>query len=311
MRGRHAATRLAAPMSLALAAVAGAALAQPAEILIRDKAVVPENIASLKDGTVFMGSVGTANIYRAAPGAGEATVWSAPAVHGMARVMGVFADEARGELLACDAGGREAEGKPASPSVIKALDLSTGQVKSSHPLGEGRSCNDLTRTEDGTIYASDMGGHILRLKAGERAFSPWISDPQIASADGLAVMGGQLYVNTFRSGLLYRIAIQPNGDPGAPVRIATSLPLTQPDGMRLVGDKLLLAEGSGRVSELSFSGDTATVRVLKEGLPDSPTSLTLVGQTLYVSLGGWTALRDPAKDTGVFRAVAVPYAAAP
>jgi hypothetical protein len=105
-----------------------------------------------------------------------------------------------------------------------------------------------------------------------------------------------VYVNTFFTGRLFRIPVNPDGSAGGLVPIETSLPLTRPDGLRTVGPRTLIqAEGQGRLTELTIDGNRATVRVLREGLT-AATGVTMVGDTALV-------LVERA------RAVAVPYRA--
>ena len=103
-----------------------------------------------------------------------------------------------------------------------------------------------------------------------------------------------VYVNTFFAGRIFRIRVSPDGSAGALEPMETSMPLSRPDGLRAVGPRTLIqAEGQGRLTELTISGNRAEVRVLREGLT-AATGVTVVGNTAFV-------LVDRA------RAVAVPY----
>ena len=149
---------------------------------------------------------------------------------------------------------------------------------------------------DDTAYATDTtGGRILRLKRGASELEIWVKDPLLAVVDGIAMLAdGSIYANTFTTGRLLRVPVQPDGSAGPPVQLETSQPFVRPDGLRAVGpNRLLQAEGEGRVEEITITGNRAEVRVLKEGLTGA-TAVTLVGNTAYVL-------------TDRLKAVAVPY----
>jgi sugar lactone lactonase YvrE len=146
------------------------------------------------------------------------------------------------------------------------------------------------------VYATEsFGNRIHRLKPGATALDVWITDPQLAAIDGVALLAdGAVYVNTFLSGRLFRIPVNPDGTAGTLVPIETSMPLNRPDGLRTVGPRTLIqAEGQGRVTELTIKGNRAEVRVVQEGLT-AAAGVTVVGNTAFV-------LVERAK------AVAVPY----
>lgn len=290
-----------------------AAAAPLGDITIADTAVFPENIAAGKDGTVYFGSVAKGAIYRAAPGATTAAVWIPAGTAGMTASMGMWVDARRGLFWACAPGARATETTPAGPSFIKTFDLKTGAPKASYGFEGGGRCNDLTIVADGTVYATDFsGGRVLRLKAGDDRFRPWAADPGFVAPDGLALLGdGALYVNTYRTGMLFKVPVNKDGTAGTPVRIATDRELVKPDGMRAVGPQtLLVVEGEGRLSELTIADGAAKVRVVRDGFADSPVGVALVKGTAFVTQAKWAAMADKTKDPGSFGAVAVPYSLA-
>jgi sugar lactone lactonase YvrE len=157
-------------------------------------------------------------------------------------------------------------------------------------------CNDVAVSSNGTVYATEsFGNRIHRLRAGATELDVWITDPQFAAVDGVALLAdGAVYVNTFFSGRLFRIPVNADGGAGTIVPIETSIPLNRPDGLRTVGPQTLIqAEGQGRLTELTIKDNRAEVRVLQEGLT-AATGVTVVGNTAFV-------LVERAK------AVAVPY----
>jgi len=298
-------------LGLLPALLAAPACALPAErlIAIQDSQVLPENLSAAPDGTLYIGSWGKGGIYRAAPGAEVATLWIAPERDGLGAVLGVLVDTPRALLWVCMGGARATADKPAVPGAIRALDLATGATKAHYAIDGGARCNDMTIAPDGTVYATDFdNGRVLRLVKGDTLFRAWASDPLLATADGLALLDdGQLYVNTYRTNKLLRVAIKADGSAGAVTELTLDKPITQPDGMRSTGRTLLVAEGGGRVSEIGIQGDRGTVRVLRDGIPDDPTSVVRAGDALYVSQGRWAARTDPALDTKPYTVLVVPY----
>lgn len=305
LKTKHVACLLGAMM------IAGGCHAAPrvvGDVPIADTRVFPENIAASPDGTLWIGSVGRAAVYRALPNERTATPWIAPGVHGLKRVMGLYHDDSRNLLWVCDAGERPADGSRGKAS-IRTFDPRTGAPKDSYPFEADGGCNDLTIAADGTVYVSDFeNARIFRLRPGEKAFTPWLADERLAAVDGLAFLAdGALYANTFREGGLYRIPLDADGSPGSPVKLLVSQALERPDAMRAIGpDTLLVAEGGGRISAITIRDDHATVRVVREGLTDGPAAAVLVGDTVYAVQAKFAKMRDPAAAPGEFVVAAMP-----
>lgn len=102
--------------------------------------------------------------------------------------------------------------------TIRKFDLATGAPKGEIPIPGSVFLNDLATGPDGTVYLTDSG-----MKAGEKGFEPAGTDAvyeikadgkpvKIASGEdlghpnGVLVVDGQVWVNTFGSNELYRIA---------------------------------------------------------------------------------------------------------
>jgi streptogramin lyase len=268
------------------------------EITINDTGVQAENLTSSQDGSVYFGSTAKGTIYRAAPGAAQAEPWIQASTAGLTNVLGVLADDKSNTLWVCqnNTGGRG--GAPVvGQTALRSFDLKTGAAKGTFAFPtNGGVCNDMAVGPDGTVYATEsFGNRIHRLKPGATALDMWITDPQLGAIDGIALLAdGAVYVNTFLSGRLFRIPVNPDGSAGTLVPIETSMPLSRPDGLRTVGAQTLIqAEQQGRVAELTIKGNRAEVRVLRDGLTGAA-GVTIVGTTAFV-------LVERAK------AVAVPY----
>lgn len=269
-----------------------------AEVTISVDAAQPENLTSRPDGTVYFGSMATGTIYRAAPRSVQAEPWILPSTSGLTRVLGVLADDATNTLWVCQnaTGGRD--GAPeVGQTALRSFDLETGADRNSYPLPPGSGvCNDMTVASDGTVYvAESFRGRVHRLRPGATELDVWVTSDAFPVIDGIAVLDdGSVYANDFSSGGLFRIPVNADGSAGEVVRIETSIPLGQPDGLRRVGPRTLLqAEQQGRLSELTIEGDRAEVRVVQQGLPRAA-AVTLVGDTALVLVD-------------LTRAVAVPY----
>ncbi len=193
------------------------------------------------------------------------------------------------------------------------FDLRTGKPKASFPFpAPASACNDIAIDKDGTAFATDTpNGRIFRVKPGSSTLELYLQDDKLKGIDGIEFSGdGKLYVNIVSRGALVRIDRQADGSAGALTELKLSEPVKGPDGFRLIeGNRFLLAEGQGgRVDEVTISGDTATIRVLKDGL-NSPPGVTRVGNTVYVIEGKIGYLLDPklkGQDPGPFKALALP-----
>jgi len=268
------------------------------EVTINDTGVQAENLTSSQDGTVYFGSTAKGTIYRAAPAASQADPWIQAAAASLTNVLGLLADDKTNTLWVCqnNTGGRG--GAPVvGQTALRSFDLKSGTAKGTYPFpSNGGVCNDMAVASDGTVYVTEsFANRVHRLRPGAAALDAWITDPQLGAIDGIALLAdGAVYVNTFMSGQLFRIPVNPDGSAGTLMRIETSVPLNRPDGLRTVGPQTLIqAEAQGRVTELTVKGNRAEVRVLQEGLT-AASGVTVVGSTAFV-------LIERAK------AVAVPY----
>ena len=297
--------------TLLAATVVSALAADRSQIVVDDTREFPESITSTKAGAVFFGSITKGIIYRAAPGSSTAEPWIKPETGNLKNVLGVFADERAKILWVCSL--VRAPEMPQDTS-LKAFALGSGAFKASYSFPGGKGvCNDIAVAKDGTVYVTETGeGKILRLKRGAKDLEVWSSDPLLASADGIALLAdGSVYANGVRTGYFVKVPVRPDGSAGQAMKIETSRPLVRPDGMRSVGpNTILLAEGEGRVDEVTVNGEKAEIKVLKGDFKDGPTAVTLVGGIAFVSEAKLNYLNDEklkGQDPGPFHATAVPY----
>lgn len=289
---------------LALAATAGTTLAAPPQVELPGDRAFPESVTSKQDGTLFVGSFAEGGVLRVMPGATKAEAWIKPGANDSRSTFGVLADERSNTLLVCS-NDTSAFGVPgpgsAKGSALKAFDLTTGEPKGSMPLpGEVTLCNDVALGPDGSAYVTNsFNPHILRLKPGGSEFEVWASDPRFAppkggaGLDGIAVgSDGDIYVNTFTSGGLFKIAVTA-GRAGEVTTLQTSRKITLPDSLRSYGaNRFLMIEGAGSLDLVTINGQTARVETIKDGF-SGPVSVTRVGSIAWVAEGQLAYLLNP------------------
>ncbi len=285
--------------ALAAALVSAASAVPAATVTVPGTTDFPESLTASADGTLYFSSLAGGRIFRAAPGAAQASEWIRQGADGLSSALGVLADDKSNSLFVCSndmsrAGIAIPTGN--KPTSLKIFDLQTGAAKASVALpsaslpGQSPLCNDIALAADGTAYVTDsLGGRILRLKPGAKEFEVWAQDarwdvkgPQL---DGIAVLpDGSVYANIFQGDGLYRIAVNADGSAGTITRLQTSRPLFHSDGLRAFGpNRLLMVEGEtkGTLDLITVSGDSAKIDTIKAGF-EGPVSLAQVGDTVYV-----------------------------
>jgi outer membrane protein assembly factor BamB len=298
--------RCAAAVIIAGCLMASNAFAAPASISLPGDRVFPENITSTKDGTLYVGSLGSGGIFRIKPGATKADLWIKPGAFGSRSIFGVLADERSNTLWACS-NDMSALGvviaSTENGSVLKGFDLKTGQGKVSAKLpGDHTFCNDIAIGADGSAFVTNTAApEILRLPPGRSQLEVWANDPLLAppaggsGLDGIAFgRDGNVYVDTYTPGELFRVDVV-DGNAGKVTKLRPSRPLTLSDAIRpLGGNEFLIVEGAGRLDRMRIQGDNAVIETLKDGYV-TPTGVTVIGHTAWVSEGQLAYVFDPAK----------------
>jgi hypothetical protein len=273
----------------ATTAAAPAPAPLPAEISIPGTGIFPESLTSAADGTIYIGSVGKAQVYRVAPGAATAEVFITPGIGGIRQVFGVLADDASGTLWLCS---NQTGGAPgtAAPGALHSFELATGAPKAQYEFPAGGMCNDIAVGPTGDVYATDTSGmQVMRLPKGASGLEVWSAKDAFGPAggvlDGITVVGGRVVVNTLLTSKLFAVEVGADGKAGAVTELKLSAPLTRPDGMRAFGaDGLLSTDGTGKIQHVVIAGDQGTVTTVKDGL-DGVVAVTTVGKMGYALEG--------------------------
>src|SRR3984885_9157160 len=281
------------------------------EITLPGTRVFPESITSMSNGTLIVGSFGHGYVLRIAPGKTDAVEWIKAGTNGLNTVLGVFADEKNKLLWVCS----NKLGPTGDPTAVKTFDLKTGAAKDSYLLpGDRTLCNDIAVGPDGTAYVTDtFAGAVDMLKPGAKALDVAAKDALLAGADGLAFGDkATLYVNSVTANKILRMDLGPDGKSTGISELKLPRALDRPDGMRAVGkQRLILAENSGKMSLVTFTGDkmnTVVLTTLKEVTASTP-AVTATKGMAWVAEGKLNYAQDPAmkdKDPGTFKMYAVP-----
>jgi hypothetical protein len=294
------------------------AAALPQTITIDGERVFPESMTSGADGSVYFGSIGNKMIYRAAPGSDKAEAFVQPGTDSLQSTFGLFADNKTGTLWACS----NLLGPPGGPpATLYAFDLRTGAPKGHYPFAtKGGLCNDIATTADGMTFATDTNNmQVEVLKKGGTALEVWAGadgglGKRGGAVDGISVLGHRVIVNELAASKLFSVEIGKDGSAGTPVEITLDRPISRPDGMRTFGKSaVLIVEGGdgGKLEKVTFDGNTGKVELIKQGYPDGPVAVTLVGTTAYVCEGQLSAMMRrpgaaaPAAAPKPFQATAV------
>jgi glucose/arabinose dehydrogenase len=270
--------------------------------------IFPESITSSSDGRIFIGSIGARRVFVVKPGTTTAEPWSDVGSESPTGVLGVFADDKSNTLWAC----YSTIGAAGAPSAAVAYDLKTAKLKSSYVLPtKGAFCNDFAVGADGTVYVTDTSNNqIDRLKPGSQALDVWAGNGAFgdkSGVDGISILGSRVVINTLNSSKIFSVSLGDDGQAGAITEIKLDRAIERPDGMRAQGGNILLIEsgGIGRLDLLKLSGDAGQLTTIKEGFPDGPVSLTVVGTTAYVLEAQLKLLRDANAATRPFQATPV------
>ena len=247
----------------------------------------PESVTVAADGALYVGSLGGAGVVRIAAASTTAETFVAGTGKNIA---GVYADDDAQLIYVCE---NQLTASPAVAPRLVAYRIADGAQAAAYAFPAPGVCNDMVLDGAHNLYVTDSAGAVYVLRPGAAALAVWSADPQLApamaggfGADGIVWDGdATLYVNLFSDSKLVSIAIRADGTAGAVTPIGVTPALQNPDGMRALDRRtLVLAEGAGRITQLTVTGTTATGSVVADGL-DSPTSLAVTQGAYFVTEG--------------------------
>lgn len=272
------------------------------DIVLPGERVFPGGVASMRDGTLFVGSIRDGSVWRIAPSG--STIEQLPLAVG--EISSLAVDERTQTLWAC-AGALN----PDSPvAVLKAIDLRSNKVRNEFVLPEQGHCSDVGIGRDGTLYVVDgANSALLRMKKGESAPTLWLSNDDVGRSLGnwssvCTDNVGGLYILSRDKGSLVRITVRWDGSASKPVEIKLDRPLVKPAAVRLMAKrKLLVTEASGQLSRVDVLGETGSVSMLAQDIV-VPGGLAVVNGNAYVA-ETQQGMRNSAQKLKPFRLVKV------
>jgi len=259
---------------------------------IPEKGLIPEGLAwDPKSGRYFVSSVRLGKIIQIdrRHHASDFFRGGKAGIHGLS---GIGIDRGRRLLWACStASSRFApykKGEPNDPSIV-AFDLKDGKVVRRIPFDEKNGfCDDLTVSDDGTLYVSDSTGAVLIAAPNENRLTTLVPRGRIRSPQGSALSadGRLLYVADY-GGPIRAVDLR-TGDV-APLRLPDDFQPMGIDGITRDRNRLIAVQNGiepNRVVELTLSGDGLAVRDWKilemnHPLMDEPTIGKMVGDIYY------------------------------
>lgn len=268
-------------------------------IRLPDTMRFPENVTSVSEGTLFVSSIADGGVLKIERNGTVTSHFLKPGDHGTRSTFGLLADQRRGILWVAsnDATVIGARGPTVTEGAwVKAFDLATGAPKLSIRVpGTKALANDFALDAEGVLYVTNtLAPQILRLRPGDEEFDVFVENETLKNGlDGIAfATDGNLYVNTFLGGEMFRIDVA-NGVAGRITKRETTRPLKFPDGLRPFKDGLLMVEGSGALSRVAIFGDKATIEPIRQFA--GPTGVTVSGDRIWVAEGQLALLSDVTK----------------
>ncbi len=268
------------------------------ELQVPGATFFPAALSSAKDGTLFVGSAGTGEVIKYAPGAITPVV-VVPASGAV--VPNLLVDDSTSTVLVCvDAFGGPGFTNPAAS--VKAYDY-TGKLVQTYPLpNQGTSlCEDLAFDTSHNLYVTDAFlGIIYILPAKGTDLQQWAENPLLTptstsappfGAHGIAYDGkGNLYVDNFNTSGLYRIPVNSDGSAGKLATVTVTPALANPESLRMLDAHTLVVGGGvfgdpdDNVSQIAIgSNDTATSTILMNGLQGASSVALMSDGSLWVT----------------------------
>ncbi len=261
----------------------------------------PESLNARSDGTLYVGSLGTGEVVKFAPGQVEATQFLA-AGGNVKGVAGVLVDDGSHSLFVC-----AVDATFQTVPTVQRYDLASGALVATFSFPGASSPdggvnpyvgfpNDMVFDGAHKLYVTDSFGakvYVVADITASATMAVWASDPSLAptaantfGADGISYDGvGALYVNNNNTGAIVRFAIQADGTAGAATVLTVAPALAHPDGQRQPdANTLLIADNAGALVKVALLGTSGTATTLDSRL-EAPTSVVAFGGSYWVSEG--------------------------
>ena len=167
-----------------------------------------------------------------------------------------------------------------------------------YPIPDFGLCADITMAANVNIFITDtLLARVLILETeaynsvnGNLAI--WSDDPILVGSEeaflkinGISKNRNAIFTTNYSTGTLYRIPVKADGSAGAAQVIETDIPLSTPDGIRMLShNQLLVTQNSGALVRIKIRGNQGIVKVVNNEL-DQPSSVVRVGWKLWVTEG--------------------------
>jgi hypothetical protein len=165
---------------------------------------------------------------------------------------------------------------------VAEIDIPRAKILARHAIPGAMMPNDIAAAPDGALYITDSNrGAIFKLEAGR--MEEWLRSPEIARPNGIAVLGGRLYVGVNAEAKLKAVDLAS--------KAVTTVAAFGPgiiDGLAAFpgprGDALLVSHNEGRLFRVSASGQVE--RIL---------DTTVIGRPLadFAYVEGWAMIVVP------------------
>lgn len=130
---------------------------------------------------------------------------------------------------------------------LVAIDITTGKISNTWKVKGAEFLNDVTVTEDGSVYFTDSNtSTIYSMMNGKVATV--LADTTLGGTNGILIEGNMMYLAGYRSGNVYRMDMGTK----SVQKLATDVP--GGDGIERYGDALLVSNWGGQVYHVAADG---------------------------------------------------------
>jgi sugar lactone lactonase YvrE len=271
------------------AAPASADSAMPTRIVAERGGFIPEGIEyDQANGRILTGSLAEGSIFQVHNDGSLSVVVSDPE---LVSSVGIEVDEPRDRLIVANSDFRVFQGQSNGQAKVGVFSLTTGERLAMVDVGATLSagddaaffCNDVTVTDDGTIFATDTRQNVVYQL--DQSYAPSVLH-RFEPMEGLALNGIVAHPDGFLivvgGANLYKVPID---DPDATTQIMLAEPVAGADGLTWMADGRLavISNSSSSVVALSSNdGWTSAQSVGVASFEGQGTTGAAVGDDIYV-----------------------------